>query len=146
MNPLLKGLASIAQRTASDFIERGGRIIVGDEELTPEDVASTLGGLGPLLWMTVEFANDYGLKFPFATYEEATNALAGYRVREVVLGDLSASMALYTFSDFMRKELMSEQAVVIELDLTTLFANFNEWCRTHLSTHPAKPNPGSSPD
>ena len=123
--PLINGLQALAARVASEFVQRGGRLLNNGEPLSPELLASPAGGLGPLLWMVREYADDYDLPFTGLRFYRNEDALSGFALSEVVASKDWAPMVLYTFNDFLRHEMAAEN--LEEVDLGPLFENFREW-------------------
>jgi hypothetical protein len=135
MDRMMYFAEEIARAVSTDFLHEGGRITADARDMSSEDFSSPHGALGALLWWTGEYARDYALQFPFATYEAVDGALAGYEPREIVLGDMSGPMMLYIFADFLRKELLPQS--VEALDLTAALREFRSWCELNVRPAPA---------
>ncbi|WP_199028507.1 hypothetical protein [Ralstonia sp. ASV6] len=125
MTDLLNGLQKLATRVASDFVVRGGRLLNNDVPVTPELLASPTGGLGALLWMVREFADDYDLPFAGLRFHRSDDALTGYVLSDVLANDDWASMVTLIFGDVLRNEILLVN--VEEWDVAPLLEHFRDW-------------------
>ncbi|MCA8197352.1 hypothetical protein [Burkholderia vietnamiensis] len=144
MDRLMHFTGEIARAVSADFVGHGGRILgENGRELTPDDMASSAGVLGLLLWWAGDYARGHSLEFPFVTYEPSDDSLTGYRPREILLREMSGSMTLYMFSDFLRKELLVPERA-LEVDLSAAIVSFRSWCSLNVMSpgQRAKPRPG----
>lgn len=127
MDKLVEGLSKIAHRVAEEF-EHRGRLLNNGVPLPASLLASPEGALGPLLWMTSEYTEQFELAFAGLRFYRSDEALTGYVLSSVMAGDAWEEVVVLTFADFLRHEVMGER--VEEVDLGPLLENFSEWCLT----------------
>jgi len=122
---LIGDLQKLVARAANEFVQRGGRLLNNGEPMLPELLASPMGGLGPLLWMVREYADDYELPFAGLRFYRSEEALTGFLLQEVQTSKHRAAFLLQTFNDFLHHEMVA--ANLEEVDLGPLLENFREW-------------------
>ena len=137
MNKLTNAVAKITQTVFSKFIDRGGILRDGEHILTAEQMASTTGGLPPLLWMTKSFiVDDYKLSFAKTlAFTADPEAYTGYSL-ELIEAEGSASPTLLGLSSFLRYEVVPDH--LMEIDFSSLFRHFKEWCQENVSDFDAQ--------
>ncbi|CAE6794693.1 hypothetical protein R70006_05016 [Paraburkholderia domus] len=127
MEKLTQQLSRLAERVATDFEGRGGKLLNNGDDLKPARLAAADGGLGPLLWMASEFLADFEMPFGNIGFQRDEDALTGFSLT-AIWSDAPAGVEVMTlaFTDFLRNEVLPEG--LAEVDLGQLFSNFNEWC------------------
>jgi hypothetical protein len=151
---LLEAAQTIAHEVATNFIAGGGRVLVDGDEISPEDVSSPSGALGPLLLWAGDYTRGQGVRFAWSSYARDERALAGYRPLNIQMsqgaGDESKDASAETilaFSHFLRKVCFNLDNH-LEVDLTPVCDSFRAWCQLYAENHPEAPaaNSTRSPD
>ncbi|TKC90168.1 hypothetical protein FAZ69_08445 [Trinickia terrae] len=135
---LLEAARDIAQEVAAIFVAGGGRMLVDGEVLTPEQVASPAGALGPLLLWAGDFTRGQGVRFASSNFVRDERALAGFRPRDIVIAQVSGDASkdtsaetILAFSHFLRKVCFNLDHHP-EIDLTPVCESFRRWCEANV--------------
>jgi hypothetical protein len=136
---LLEAAQNIAHEAAAIFVAGGGRVLIDGDELTPEQVASPDGALGPLLLWAGDFTRGQGVRFASSRFVRDERALAGYRAEGIEMAAQSAdetakdtsAETILAFSHFLRKVCFDLDHHP-EVDLTPVCESFRAWCETNV--------------
>lgn len=151
---LLEAAQTIAHEVAANFIAGGGRVLADGDEISPEDVSSPSGALGPLLLWAGDFTRGQGVRFASSNYMRDERALAGYRPLNIMMSQASgeeskdtSAETILAFSHFLRKVCFNLDNHP-EVDLTPVCASFRAWCEVNVVNQPDTPRAGAtrSPD
>ena len=139
---LLSVMERVAGRALIEFQSRGGVVTNGPVSMAAEDFSSFRGALSPILWMSTAFFRDWGLSFPKVIFREEVESMTGFVVDHLEVTG-SESPALFSFSDFVRNELLGEHSKT--LDLSTLLTNFRAWGLENIAAPARVAGPGITP-
>jgi hypothetical protein len=136
---LLEAAQDIAYEAAAIFVAGGGRMLRDGDELTPEQVASPDGALGPLLLWAGDFTRGQGVRFATSNFVRDEKTLAGYRPRDIAMTQIpgeaskdASAETILAFSHFLRKVCFNLDHHP-EVDLTPVFESFRNWCEANVA-------------